>query len=1117
MPINVGQAVGYIDLDTSNFSKGLKSAWKDLKTFADESKSLTKRTNALGKGLNGIGTTLTKNLTVPITAAGAASLKAGIEFESAFAGIRKTVDATETEFEQLREGILDMSREMPQSASELAAVGEIAGQLGIETDNILDFTKAMVMLGDTTNLSSTEAATSLSRLANITGMSQDNFDRLGSSIVKLGNNFATTEAEIASMALNISSAGTQIGLSESEILGFAAALSSVGIQAELGGTALSKVMVQMQLAVETGGTALQNFATVANMSVDDFKDAFQKDAASAIQAFIVGLKDTERLGDSTIKILNDMGIKEVRLRDTLLRAANASDVLNGAIEMSNKAWDENSALVDEANKRYETTESQLKILWNNVVELGIRIADVLLPAFNKIVKSLQNFVKWLGQLDEDLVTAMVTIAGIVAVLGPVISIIGKLILSVSKVMKVVKSCTVAMTALKAITAALSGPVGLAVTAIAGLTVAIVALSKGTGEQSERQKELNKYIAESKEAYDNSISSANEQTESLMANSISAKALIDDMYDLSEQEMDTADKVAILKNMNEQLESILPGVSLKIDEETGKIKTQKDEVNNLIAAQIKLQATKIYSEKSAAEAKRYTEAIIANNKAVENASKTYIEYKKQKEKVDALQKKVDSYAWWDNSSEAYNANIALAQQKNILNNLAKEYNSYKNVQEDNNKVLEESKNNMAALQEEQFKVERQIMESLGIQVDANNKIVDSNEKVVESNEDLKESAEEKGDYSGIVTQKELDAIEKAEKEKQKAFEAEKDRYDKLKDVTQDYFDDVTKLEEDASTKLQEIYDEQEKQLADVTEAYNKALEDRKSAIRGAYGLFDEFVKSDEDSLSGNQLLKNLKSQLKGIQEWRENLDELAERGIAEGLLEELQELGPTAAVEIENLTKLSDKKLQEYVSTWEDLNHEIAQQASEELSPQREELESKIDEINLETAAKIAELNTSVEQELDTLTAKYVENIKELGVTVVPEANETGIEIVKAIEIGVEETEESLMSKLEELKDRVKSIVKQIKRDVASAESAADSIDGSHKNGLDYVPYDGYVAQLHKGERVLTKEENQKYNEANIKTSGSQTLNVNFGGSLGQLIRLLKPEFELDDDRGGVQY
>ena len=139
MAINVGQAVGYLDLDTSNFSKGLKSAYKELQAFSDSTKSLTERTTSLSKGLQGIGSTLTKNLTVPIAAAGAASLKAGIEFESAFAGIRKTVDATEQEFGKLRTGILEMAREMPQSASELAAVGEIAGQLGIQTQNILDF------------------------------------------------------------------------------------------------------------------------------------------------------------------------------------------------------------------------------------------------------------------------------------------------------------------------------------------------------------------------------------------------------------------------------------------------------------------------------------------------------------------------------------------------------------------------------------------------------------------------------------------------------------------------------------------------------------------------------------------------------------------------------------------------------------------------------------------------------------------------------------------------------------------------------------------------------------------------------------------------------------------
>ena len=75
---------------------------------------------------------------------------------------------------------------MPTSANEIAAVAEAAGQLGIKTPDVAEFTKVMVMLGDTTNMSATEAATQLARLANITGMSASEYSNLGSTIVDLG-------------------------------------------------------------------------------------------------------------------------------------------------------------------------------------------------------------------------------------------------------------------------------------------------------------------------------------------------------------------------------------------------------------------------------------------------------------------------------------------------------------------------------------------------------------------------------------------------------------------------------------------------------------------------------------------------------------------------------------------------------------------------------------------------------------------------------------------------------------------------------------------------------------------------------------------------------------------
>ncbi len=271
--------------------------------------------------------------------------KQAIEFESAFAGVKKTVEETaNTSFADLEKGLKNLSTRMPQSASQLAAIAESAGQLGIETKNILKFTETMAMLGDATNLGSEEAATSFARFANIVGMSQDNFDRLGSTVVELGNNLATTESEITAMAMRLAGAGAQIGLSEAQILSFAGALSSVGIEAEAGGTAFSKVMSSIQLAVETGNDSLKDFAKVAGMSTKEFSKAFKNDASKAIMSFIEGLADTERLGKSTTAMLSEMGIEEVRLSDALKRASNASEVFNDALSIGNKAWQDNIAL-----------------------------------------------------------------------------------------------------------------------------------------------------------------------------------------------------------------------------------------------------------------------------------------------------------------------------------------------------------------------------------------------------------------------------------------------------------------------------------------------------------------------------------------------------------------------------------------------------------------------------------------------------------------------------------------------------------------------------------------------------------------------------------------------------
>lgn len=431
----------------------LQSLATEMNVFSRMGSAMTNFGNTLqsvGGKMTGLGNTMTVGVTAPIVAGVGAVVKSAMSWESAFAGVKKTNDEVVDSngnvvysYADLENGLRGLAAQLPASHEEIAGVAEAAGQLGIKSQDVVSFTKTMIDMGESTNLSAEDAASAIAKIANITGLTSDEYQRFGSSVVALGNNFATTESDIVSMANRLAASGTLAGLTNQEILGLATAMSSVGIEAEAGGTAMTQTLSAIESAVAAGGEDLQKFATVAGESAQEFADKWKNHPIEAIQDFIRGLGKLDEKGESATMVLDDMGLSGVRQSNMLKSLALAADTMTGAVDLSNRAWSENTALTNEASTRYETTESKLRMLKNQVVDMAIDFGgpfvDALkngLEASKPLIQTLSDMAKKFNELSPAQQQHIMKWLAISAATGPALSILGKLTTGLGSMFKV---------------------------------------------------------------------------------------------------------------------------------------------------------------------------------------------------------------------------------------------------------------------------------------------------------------------------------------------------------------------------------------------------------------------------------------------------------------------------------------------------------------------------------------------------------------------------------------------------------------------------------------------------------------------------------------------------------
>ena len=828
----------------------------------------------------------------------ASCAQASMDFESSITGVAKTTDLTDEELAAMSDSIKALSTEIPATTDEIAAVAEAAGQLGIQKDVLLDFTEIMTMLGTATNMTADEAATALARFANITGMSTDNYGRLGSVIVDLGNNFATTESEIVAMGTRLASAGKLAGLTEPEIMALAAAMSSVGIEAEAGGTAMTQTLNAIEKAVAKGGDDLSEFARIAGMSSEEFSAAWKNDAMSALTSFIGGLGKLDEQGESTVLVLEDLGLTGIRQSNMLKSLGLAADQMTSAVDTANTAWQQNTALTNEANKRYATAQSRLTMMQNAYNNLKVAIGDAYTPALSeaygvgtKVLNGIADFIK----KNPALVNAITAFVGVI---GAVVAALAAYAVAAK----------VAAAASAILTAAIPGVnVIMGVTAaVAAITAGIVALATAAANDAVPSvKELTEAARGMREAMDEAKDTYNDTVTSTMAAAGVAETYIGKLEELEAAGLNTDEQNRQYHNTLALLCQVVPELSDYIDLETDTIEggTAALRANteawkqNAMQKAYQEQLTQLYSQYSAVliEAEENSIGLTRAQYDLEAANKKYND---TLDRMDEL--------WADAAKQAEDYNKEYYGMADATSFLSQEY------------------------------------------YDLQNSLYDINDEI--------STAEAQARNYQKAMDDDAEAVADAEAEIALAEEAVKNLTAAMDDGTGSSEEAAAQAQE-----FQNVISGVQEKINALTEAYTEAYNAAYESVSGQYQLWDEaaaVVATSAGSINSaleSQIAywQNYNTNLQSLTERSADIEGLSDviASFADGSSESVNAVAGMASA--------TDEELAAMVANWQTLQQE-QQNASGSIADLKTDFTNTMDELQTELAADIEAMNLSDE-------------------------------------------------------------------------------------------------------------------------------------------------------------
>lgn len=454
MGVNLGTAIGYLDLDTSKFKRGFQQANNDLKSFNDKTATTDQKLSGLSSAMSSMGSKLTKSVTLPIVGIGTAMVKTTADFEAGMSEVGAISGATGSDLKALEEKAKEMGATTRFSATESAEALKYMAMAGWDTQKMLNGLSGVMNLAAASGEDLATTSDIVTDAMTAFGLEADKATHFADILAQASSKSNTNVAMMGETFKYVAPVAGSLGYTAEDTAIAIGLMANSGIKASQAGTALRGALTRM--AAPTGEVASMMKKLGIEVVNSDGSMKPLKETMDILREKMSGLSESQKAAAAnTIFGKNAMS--------GMLAIINASD--EDYAKLTKQIYNCDGASQQMADTMNDNLSGQLILLKSAIEGIAIAFGDIMLPYVKSVVSAIQGLADWINGLSDGAKKFVVIIATVAAAIGPILLIASKLITTFLTIKTLLSTTGLALSAL-------TGPVAIVIGVVAALALAV---------------------------------------------------------------------------------------------------------------------------------------------------------------------------------------------------------------------------------------------------------------------------------------------------------------------------------------------------------------------------------------------------------------------------------------------------------------------------------------------------------------------------------------------------------------------------------------------------------------------------------------------------------------------